>query len=245
MQHFNLIVAGKNHAELVKPYDLNIETEPYLVHRFKDAETLRKMNLAYLEDLKKSDNPKLVQYAEERINEINGMSLIDYYEDLTYDCELDEKGDAYSTKNPKGKYLSAIVAKMYAEPMILKDGTTSMSALKKDIDWDATQNYRRHEYETAWDTVMGIRAPANEEEEEIYKNMKPHKDYLYGFGTKENYVRSCTSFWGFAFLSKKTGWVQMDDEQCEQFEWVKNFYDRFIKKLPDNTLLTKYECMID
>ena len=36
-------------------------------------------------------------------------------------------------------------------------------------------------------------------------------------------------------------WTELD-ETTSQFEWVKNFYDRFIKPLDDNTLLTIFEC---
>jgi hypothetical protein len=39
----------------------------------------------------------------------------------------------------------------------------------------------------------------------------------------------------------KNGWVELDDGM-DQFVWVRNFYESFIDPLPDDTLLTIYEC---
>ena len=53
---------------------------------------------------------------------------------------------------------------------------------------------------------------------------------------------SNTSFWGYAFLSEKTGWVELE-ETVNQFEWVKNFFNRFIAPLGDNDKISIYECL--
>ena len=60
------------------------------------------------------------------------------------------------------------------------------------------------------------------------------------FETKDNYVMQSTAFWAYAFVDENK-WTELD-ETTSQFEWVKNFYDRFIKPLDDNTLLTILEC---
>jgi hypothetical protein len=66
-------------------------------------------------------------------------------------------------------------------------------------------------------------------------------EYFKKFENKENYVASNTAFWGYAFLSEATGWMDGSDVE-DQFEWMKNFYDVFIKNLPENTTITVYEC---
>jgi hypothetical protein len=85
-------------------------------------------------------------------------------------------------------------------------------------------------------------APQPPYEEVIYNNMKDKRAYFDKFETVDNYVTSNTAFWGYAFLSKETGWVDATDE--EQFAWMSNYYDSFIKGLPDDTLLTIYECSV-
>ena len=72
--------------------------------------------------------------------------------------------------------------------------------------------------------------------------MKNRRAYFEHFGNKENYVVSNVAFWGYAFLSEETGWVELEDNM-DQVEWVKNFYKRFIEPLDDDTLITVCECI--
>ena len=87
---------------------------------------------------------------------------------------------------------------------------------------------------------MNNSKPQNEYEQQIFDNMQDKKSYFKKFETKENYVASNTAFWGYAFVSDMTGWLDADGK--DQFTWMKTFYDMFIKNLPDDTLLTIYEC---
>ena len=87
---------------------------------------------------------------------------------------------------------------------------------------------------------MEGKKPETDKEEKIYNNMKNRTGYFQKFGTKEKYVASCTAFWGYAFLDK-SGWKELEPDQ-DQFEWMISYWDRFIKPLPDDTLLTIYEC---
>ena len=83
--------------------------------------------------------------------------------------------------------------------------------------------------------------PTTEYEKQIFDNMKDKTAYFQKFENKENYVISNTAFWGYAFLSEKTGWVDASDTN-DQFVWMAEYYNMFIKNLPDDTLLTIYEC---
>jgi hypothetical protein len=98
----------------------------------------------------------------------------------------------------------------------------------------------REVYEFAWDSVMEGKEPTTDNEKIIYENMKNRVAYFSAFKDKETYVLSNISFWTYAYLDEN-GWVECDEE-TSQFEWVKNFYDKYINKLDDKKLITIYEC---
>ena len=96
-------------------------------------------------------------------------------------------------------------------------------------------------YRRAWEMVMEGSEPVNDYEKQIYENMKARTAYFEKFGTKENYVLSNTAFWAYAFVTKTGNWLELEDDM-DQFVWVGKFYESFIDPLPDDTLLTIYEC---
>jgi hypothetical protein len=239
------IVAGDNHKDIIGEYDENKEVERYIKMKF-NKEELQKLKNFYIELNKKlaleatSDQEK--NFYIETALQYKTMSLLDFYYEINEDEEFDaETGDALSTKNPNGKYVSCGIGLFMSVPFVLKDGTTSFSAKKKDIDWEKCHLANQNVYEAAWDMVMGSKRPQTEEEEIIYTNMKNRDGYFMKFGTRENYVTTSTAFWGYAFVSDSTEWIEMEPN-VDQFEWVSNFYERFIVPLPDDTLLTIYEC---
>jgi hypothetical protein len=72
--------------------------------------------------------------------------------------------------------------------------------------------------------------------------MKNRIAYFENFKDKETYISWSTSFWGYAFVDQNN-WYDMDTEKMGQIEWVNSFYDKYIKKLPENTRITIYECV--
>ena len=55
--------------------------------------------------------------------------------------------------------------------------------------------------------------------------------------------RICSHCGNYAFVNDKE-WIDIDNyKNHNQIEWVTNFYDRFIKNLPEDTLITVYECV--
>ena len=240
-RHFTLVVAGNNPEILVEKYNANNEVEPYIVYEFKNAEKYRQQRIKVCEEILKADNG-LKDYYQKELEKVKSMTDIEYYEKLTESFDLDKKtGNAISTLNPDGKYTVCRLGKNLALPLILKNGVETFSARKKDIDWSKIHLSNREPYEIAWDTVMEGKIPQNSEEENIYNNMKERKYYFSLFGNRENYIESNTAFWGYAFLDKN-GWVELEDN-IPQFEWVTNFYKRFIEPLPDSTLISIYECV--
>lgn len=242
--HFVAIVAGDNPEVLMSPYDKHIEIEPRVVYYYADAEKLRQQYIQVYESIIKSDKvPEgpFKEDAKDKLAIIKSQNAQDFYLDLTEEYEHDpETGDAITKENPDGKWSSYHMGKLFSVPFVLNDGTESFQARKKDINWERMHLFGGQIYERAWEMVMEGSKPDGDYEEQIFKNMKARTAYFEKFGTKENYVLSNTAFWGYAFVSG-AGWLELE-EDMDQFVWVRNFYERFIDPLPDDALLTIYEC---
>ena len=242
--HFVAIVAGDNPEVLMSPYDKNIETEPTVVYRYADAGLLRDEYIKVYKSIVSSpsipDGP-FKEDAKDKLAILESQTPQEFYYDLTDEYEHDEKtGDAISRENPDGRWSSYRLGKLFSVPFILNDGREAFQAKKRDVNWEVMHLHGGEVYDRAWEMVMNGSEPANDYEKQIYDNMKARTAYFEKFGTKENYVLSNTAFWGYAFVSKN-GWVELDDGM-DQFVWVRNFYGSFIDPLPDDTLLTIYEC---
>lgn len=244
-QHFVCIVAGEAPAVLMAEYDKNKLVAPKLVYRFKDVKKIKDSFIKVYENaLKEELNPSQKEYIKLTIQDLAEMEDEEFYEDLISEgeFEIDEQtGDAYTRKNDEGKWSSYNIGKLFSMPFLTKDGREVFQARKSEIDWPHIHLNGGDIYARAWEMVMDASDPRNDYEWTIYENMKDKRTYFEKFETKENYVTSNTAFWGYAFLSDKTGWIDASAEE-DQFAWMSNFYDMFIKNLPNDTLLTIYEC---
>lgn len=243
-RHFVCIVAGDNPDELLAPYNKSLKVPPYVVYQYADAEKIKQEYVnAYKEALKSCTKSEIKQELEMTVKFYETMDVDDFYYDLTLDYEIDEKnGNAISTENPNGKYSYCQLGKIFSIPFLTNSGIEVFQTVKSDVNWSAVHKGNCLVYKRAWEMVMEGSEPADVSEENIYENMKDKKAYFEKFETKENYITSNTAFWGYAFLSEATGWVDAD-EVPDQFTWMAMFYDTFIKNLPDDTLLSIYECI--
>lgn len=240
---FETIVAGENPASIIQPYNKNILLEkPVIVYKFEDAEFLRAKHIEFYNGLiysgKFTDDE--IENLKETRDEIMHVSAEDFFYDLACEYDIDDDGNAVTNKNLNGKYSFYQNGKLFSVPFITLDRREVFQARKKDIDWSKMHLNGKKVYENAWDMVMGKKKPKTDEEKIIYENMRNRVEYFRLFKTKDNYVMQSTAFWAYAFVDENK-WVELD-ETTSQFEWVKNFYDRFIKPLDDNTLLTIFEC---
>ena len=242
-QHFVCIVAGDNPDELMKPYDRREEEEPYVRYRYKDAAKIKEKYIELYEGILNSNEETInKEELEDIVNDLKEMSVEEFYEELTEGLTIDDKtGDAISTENRQGMFSYYEIGKWLSVPFLLKGGREVFQAKKSDINWDKIHLGGGDVYRRAWEMVMEDSAPTTEYEKQIFDNMKDKTTYFQKFETKENYVISNTAFWGYAFLSEKTGWVDASDTN-DQFVWMAEYYNMFIKNLPDDTLLTIYEC---
>lgn len=240
---FVTIVAGENPEELMKEYDKNLDVEPYIVYKYEDAGLIKNRYLEVCKSLITNGNLDDDELKDMLITveEVEQMDDDDFYFDYVQNYILDpETGNALSNKNKNGRWTSYRIGDLFSVPFITIDDKETRQARKKDIDWSKMHLDCQDVYIRAWELVMDKRKPKDAQEEKIFENMKNRTGYFEKFGTKENYVANSTAFWGYAFLSEQTGWVQLEDNM-NQFDWVTNFYDRFIVPLDDNTLLTTYE----
>ena len=242
-QHFVCIVAGDNPDELMKPYDRREEEEPYVRYHYKDAAKIKEKYVELYEGILNSDEKTIdKEELEDIVNDLKDMSVEEFYEELTEGLTIDdETGDAISTENRQGMFSYYELGKWLSVPFLLKGGREVFQAKKSDINWDKIHLGGGDIYRKAWEMVMEGVEPSTDYEKTIYDNMKDKETYFKKFETKENYVVSNTAFWGYAFLSEKTGWVDASDTN-DQFVWMAEYYNMFIKNLPDDTLLTIYEC---
>ncbi len=240
-RHFSAVVVGENPNELLGKYDKNKKVDEYVAFRLSDA---GKYKQTYLNNLKNTidniNDTKLKTILTEDYEFVSSMDDVDYYIQLTSGYALDETtGNVILNENPNGKYDWCRLGKDLCMPMIDKKGNEVFQARKKDIDWSKTHLFNSWSYETVWDLVIGGKIPESEEEEKLYENMKNRKDYFNFFGNKENYVLSNTAFWGYAFVDE-SGWYEI--EFTPQVEWIKNFYNKFIEHLSEDTKISIFEC---
>lgn len=249
-----ILVIGENHKDIIKKYSSDTEVEKYVLYKRDDAQLLQKKHLKFLESVLKSDKLNLTSNQTDLYKtlylDIKSMDDFEYYRYITRGCTYDEKtGDAYSTKNPNAYYRAEKCyddrLKKYGEeapcanPFKLKDGTQAYSAKKYEIDWEKHHMYNTVVYESAWELVVDDREPKNDKEKQIKENMANRMSYFMNFDSKEEYVRHSCSFWTYG-IATNDKYVEVDYTISDK-DWVAGFYNKYIKPLPDDTLLTIYE----
>lgn len=242
-RHFTLVVIGDNPEELIKPYDSSIKVEPYIMYRFCKAKEYHEQYISFYEAMldSKAIDDREKEVIKVTLDHYKSIDDVDFYLELIEGREMNEEtGDVWSDENPNGKYDQIRVGDDLVYPLITKDGKEVFTALKKDVDWEKMHLVNYSAYERVWEIVMEDAEPINDQEKKIRENWERRKEYFKFFGTKENYATNQTAFWGYAVVDQN-GWKELEDN-VSQIEWVGNFYDRFIKPLPDNARISIYEC---
>lgn len=224
---------------MIKKYSNTYKVEPYLAYEFSKAKSYHDKHIKIYEEMLKANDNDFLRHHLEYLKSIDD---IDFFLDITEGLEIDdETGDAYSTNNPDGKYDTCKIGKNLSLPLVTKDGKEVYSERKGNVDWGKIHLNNKETYEFVWDSIVdGTVTPETDDEKKLYDNMKNRKEYFRNFKDRDTYVNSNTAFWGYAFLSDKTGWVEMGDK--DQFEWVCRFFDTFVKPLDGNTMISVYEC---
>lgn len=245
---FSVMVIGNNHKEIMDKYSMNLEVEPYVKYEYLKADKYLNNSIKALDNIlnnadKIGIEPNVKESLSVRIKTLKQMTPFEYYRELTDSMYYDENGNALSTENLDGKWKTARIGRNFSLPLRLKDGSESYSARMGDIDWFA-MNEPTALYEAAWEMVVDGREPTNAEEERVYESMKDKLTYFSNFKSKEDYVNYSTRYWNYAVVTEN-GWVDVDSKGGDEKEWINNFFDNFIKNIPDEELITIYECSVN
>lgn len=246
---FSVMVVGENPSTIMEKYDMKKEVEPYIKYKYLDAEKYKNSAIKILESLIENYDKIGIKIGskellEERLKALANLSTFEYYKELTQGLYYDENGNALSTENKYGRWVTCRVGRNFALPLKLKDGTESYSALNKDIDWSLMHKVNQETYAAAWEMVMEGREPNTDVEKTIYEAMKDKTVYFSKFKDKESYVNYSTAYWNYAYVDESHGWVDVDLYGDEN-EWINTFYDGFIKNLKDDDLVTIFECSVN
>jgi hypothetical protein len=245
---FSVMVIGNNHKEIMDKYSMNLKVEPYVKYEYLKADKYLSNSIKALDNIlanfdKIGLDPHMKESLSLRIKTLKQMTPFEYYRELTDGMYYDENGNALSTENLDGKWKTARIGRNFSLPLRLKDGSESYSARMADIDWFA-MNEPTALYEAAWEMVVDGREPTNAEEERVYESMKDKTTYFSNFKSKEDYVNYSTRYWNYAVVTEN-GWVDVDSKGGDEKEWINNFFDNFIKNIPDEELITIYECSVN
>ena len=242
---FTVMVVGNNPTELMEKYDINREVEPYVIYKYKDADKMRNNSIKILEGIIK--DPKKfnlkgnnIETIKNNLDTIKKMTKFEYYQNLVNGYFINDDGDAISTNNPNGKWLSYNLGKSFSLPLKLYNGDEVFEALNKDIDWDSMHMQNTSVYDAVWEMVVEGREPKNEHEKLLYNNMSVHKNYFQKFKNKDEYVIHNCAYWNYGYLDE-SGWHDMDDAKSE-FDWISNYFNNFIPNLKENDKVSIFEC---
>lgn len=221
-----------------------------------------KGHIEYLEE----EFPKKLAWSDEEIyqDEIQ-------YED---EADIGEDGEVYSTYNPKSKWDWYQLGGRYSGRIILKDNATGTlgdltllasddykkeheqwkhtgakvdQAYKRDIDFEKMLQDRIYTAKEEYAKFKKELLLAKTDEERInicfWNNIKLDT-------TEEQFLDSVTAFSSFAVLKDGVwyerggmGWWGVVSNEKDVKEWQSEF-DKLLKSLPDDTLLSIYDCHI-
>lgn len=240
---YSLLVIGNNPEELLQKFDKNIQVEPYIKYYYKDANKLRSTAIKTHEALlgnkeKFKGNQFVIDSISEKIKELESITDFAYYNMLTNGYDYDDEGNAITNENPHGKFDSYEKGDTLAHTLFLKDDKPTFEALKKDIDWPKMHLTNQDTYIQCWNLFNNVVSPVTAEDKAIMSNMGKYKDEIMKFGSAENYAAFNTAYWECAVIDINKEWHDFTEET--RYDWTTSFYDKYIKDIPEDTLLTIY-----
>jgi hypothetical protein len=138
---------------------------------------------------------------------------------------------------------------------VIAEGTKTDSAYVRDIDF-SKMHRTEEDYNEAlryWELIIEGAEPKNEDEKNQVKwNWYKPEYYTERYKNKETYAKCNSSFSMWAVVKdgewyekgKMGFWAMSDETHDEAVDWEMNFFDRFLKDLPEDTLITVVDCHI-
>jgi hypothetical protein len=258
MSHFSILVIGGNSPEFIEkqlyPYwELDLSREE------KIADPRSVFSIEVPKDKIKETADEWMEKYKTKKTESDITEYITLYREGNY-SELVQKwnglsensnGDLGYYHNPNAKWDWYTVGGRWNEFLRTKDGRAVNSAPIGDLDF-APQAEDINYATRFWEVVIE-NAPKTKEEENKYFSMYKPEYYVERYGTKENFIKLQTMFstWGVImpdgkwFEKGSMGWWGLSDESHDEAnDWILNFYDRFLKDLTPDTVVTIVDCHI-
>jgi hypothetical protein len=261
MSHFTVLVIGDNIEGKLAPYSEQLEVEPY--KRYINKEERKRMAEYYGVD---------VEDAEALIAKMPSWSGCEgsVDENGLYYLTTHNPKSKWDWHQIGGRWAGSFVlkdgvrSKQVLDPSwiwkkeeveaLIKEGRTDQARFG-DIDWEKTQQPAPEELKRMnkfWDWVEGKLSKEEAKEQNIIALYKPEY-YLERYYTREEYIRRQTLFGTYAVVTEdgewhepgKMGWwgISTATPGGEE-DWNLNYFDRFLKGLNPDTLLTVVDCHI-
>ena len=248
---------GENPDDIAAKYSEEYKIEPKYVRLTKNEsykyrlESLKELLFCMAnKDIKDILSDSQMEYIEEKYLEYKRMSNEEYFNKETSDCEVDENGNAWSDKNTNAHYRYPKCYQdtlertgeeaPFSNPFKLKDGGIAYRAHFNDIDWELMHDYNREVYESAWELCVENREPKNRQEHMIKEQMKNRSEYFLNFSSKEDYVDYSCKFFTFG-IATKDKFIQRDRFSETEMEYIRSYFDKYIKTIEGNPTLSIYE----
>lgn len=244
-----ILVIGDKPESLLIEYSLSTVVPKYLKVKRDDAKKLLNKHIKAIKSLLDNKNLKLTDNQKEYFKELY-LSLqetdeFDYFLDITKGCIYDEEtGDAYTTENNKAKYQMYYIGENlhFAEPFKTIDGEETYNSKIENIAWDEMHmNLKKVALcQRVWQLLVEKEDANDEAETKLIEAWTPRIDYFLNFSDCDEYVKHTCSFWHYGVIKRtEDGSIFNEvDYTISDKEWVSTFYDKYIKNLPPDTLLT-------
>lgn len=222
----------------------------------------------YIED--HGGNGNHVKYVSEEFPKKLNWSDEEIYQDQIrwYEPEnIGTEGEVYSTYNPQSKWDWYEIGGRWAGMLLGKDGC-DLPAPNFSWGWkeeDKLKVMAERRIDQAKKCEIDWEAMRKEQEKRIPDLTKQYEDGIAGKGwykaeyfqqrypTLEDYIRENTQFSTYAVLDENGKWHEAGEmgwfgcaggEPEDHVEFHKNFFEKFIAHLPEDTLLTIVDCHI-
>lgn len=245
LDYFSVIVIGDNPDSEIEKYDsMRDVSKPYIIYKYSDIHKIRLERIKfYSEFMKNTKDLNIINGIKKQLNSLNSMSDIEYYSQLGELHSYDLDKNIISTENPFGKWITCDKGGRIFSNYLKDFNDNGINCAKEcDIDWSLIhlREDKVNIYNRTWDLCVNKINPETDKDKEILKNMRKYDSYFKNFLNKDEYVKVSSSFWSYAVIDNNKMWFDM--ENVDEFDWIINFYDKFIKDLDPNTLITIYEC---
>lgn len=263
MSHFCVAVATKTGKEseiskILEPYWEELEVAPHIYRTKKQMiiegkETQKRVKE---EDEKKEKNESWKN--DEWVQKVlNAKTDEDFYLlERDEECySYDEEGNEFTTYNPNSKWDWYVVGGRFRDALPIKEGghVVKVNVAKiKDIHFDLAGK-DKEDLKRFWEIIVEGDEPRNEKETKmVEENMWKPQYYIDTYETKENYIKTNSTFYPWAFVNEtrwyeqgKMGWWAMSDATSESIKNFTNFFDEYVNS-PEHQdeYLTIVDCHI-